>query len=198
MPIAELQQLDHESRKILKENSGHHPFGTTGLLYLARKHGGRCLRSVESTYKAIKVKTVIKLYSSEHPTMRMVSEFEEKRERTGRRSLKKDAERYAFERGLNLKLSYPCPFANTEEGEKLHGKKVGAMMRIKEEESRSKEVRPQKWQEKLIEARRDDADVIGCFTWLRRWKSAPTHTVAGIYELYQQLLLTKIHQQYKT
>ena len=42
------------------------------------------------------------------------------------------------------------------------------------------------------------ADVIGCFSWLRRWKSAPTHTVAGVYELYQQLLPTKIYQQYKT
>ena len=56
-------------------------------------------------------------------------------------------------------------------------------MRIKEEESRTKEVRQQKWQGKLIEA---------------RWKSAPTHTVAGVYELYQQLPPTKNYQQYKT
>ena len=72
------------------------------------------------------------------------------------------------------------------------------MMRIKEEESRTEEVRQQKWQGKLIEARWDDADVIGCFSWLCRWKTAPTHTVAGVYELYQQLLPTKIYQQYKT
>ena len=37
----------------------------------------------------------------------------------------------------------------------------------------------------------------GCFSWLCRWKTAPTHTVAGVYELYQQLLPTKIYQQYK-
>jgi len=66
--------------------------------------------------------------------MLKVREFEENCERTGRRYLKKDA----FERGLHLKLGYPCPFANTEEGKKLHGKKVGATMRIKEEESRTK------------------------------------------------------------
>ena len=47
-PIAELQQLDHESRKILKENGGYHPMGTD-LLYLPRKFGGRGLKSVEST-----------------------------------------------------------------------------------------------------------------------------------------------------
>ena len=112
--------------------------------------------------------------------------------------MKKDTERYASERGLYLKLSYQCPTANTEEGEELPGEKVGGMMRIKEEESRNEEVRQQKWQGKLIEVRWDDAGVIGCFSWLCCWKTAPTHTVAGVYELYQQLLPTKIYQQYKT
>ena len=63
-PIVELQQLDRESRKILKENGGYHPMGTTDLLYLPRKFGGRGLKSVESTYKNIKVKTAIKLYAN--------------------------------------------------------------------------------------------------------------------------------------
>ena len=40
--------------------------------------------------------------------------------------------------------------------------------------------------------------VIDCFTWLSKWKSAPVHTVAGIYELYQQLLPTKLYHQSKT
>jgi len=71
-------------------------------------------------------------------------------------------------------------------------------MRIKGEESRIKEVCPQKWQGKLIETRWDDADVTGCFSWLCCWKTAATHTVAGVYKLYQQLLPTKIYQQYKT
>ena len=47
--------------------------GTTDLLYLPRKFGGRGLKSVESTYRNIKVKTAIKLYANEDPTMRMVS-----------------------------------------------------------------------------------------------------------------------------
>ena len=56
-------------------------------------------------------------------------------------------------------------------------------MRIIEEERKTEEVRQQKWQGKLIEARWDDDDVIGRFSWLCRWKTAPTHTVAGVYEL---------------
>ena len=71
-------------------------------------------------------------------------------------------------------------------------------MRNKEEESRTDEVRQQEWQGKLIEARWDDEDPMACFSWLQRWKTAPTKTVAGVYELYQQLLPTKIYQQYKT
>ena len=67
-PIVELQQLDRQSRKLLKENVGYHPMGTTDLLYLPRKCGGRGLKSVESTYKNIKVKTAIKLYANEEPT----------------------------------------------------------------------------------------------------------------------------------
>ena len=85
------------------------------------------------------------------PTMRMEREFEEKCERNGRRTLNKDTERYASERRLYLKLNYPCPIANTEEGEELPGEKVRVMMRTKEEESRTEEVRQQKWQGKLID-----------------------------------------------
>ena len=94
----------------------------------------------------------------------MVQEFEEKCKGTGRRSLKKGAERYASERGLRLKLRYPYSTTNTEEGERIPGEKVKATMRIKEEESRNEEVRQQKWQGKLIKARWDNADVIGCFS----------------------------------
>ena len=152
-PIAELQQLVRESRKILKENGGYHPWGTTDSLYLPIKFRLGGLKSVKSTYKNIKGKTAIKLYANDDPTMRMVRELEEKCERTGRRSLNKDTERYASERGLYLKLNYPYPTANTEEGEELPGEIVGVMMRIKEEQNRTEEVRQQKWQGKLTEAR---------------------------------------------
>lgn len=37
-----------------------------------------------------------------------------------------------------------------------------------------------------------------CYTWLKGWKAAPTHTIAGIEELHQQLLPTKIYHQKKT
>ena len=37
-----------------------------------------------------------------------------------------------------------------------------------------------------------------CFAWLHHWKMAPTHTVAGLQELHQQLLLTKVYYHKET
>ena len=62
-------------------------------------------------YKNIKVKTAIKLYANEDPTMRMVREFKEKCERTGRRSLKKDTEGYeiCFGKRTVSEVKLPVP-----------------------------------------------------------------------------------------
>ena len=69
----------------------------------------------------------------------------------------------------------------------------------------------QKWQGKITASRWEDQDLSlkECYTWLKGWKAAPTHThkgwkaapthtIAGIEELHQQLLPTKIHHQKKT
>ena len=47
----------------------------------------------------------------------------------------------------------------------------------------------EKWQGKLMKNRWDDSylDRGVCFAWLHLWKAAPTHTVEGLQELYQQL-----------
>ena len=46
-PIADLQQLDRETRNIMVENGGQHPLGSKALLHLSRKVGGRGLKSVK-------------------------------------------------------------------------------------------------------------------------------------------------------
>ncbi|CAH3154739.1 unnamed protein product, partial [Porites lobata] len=53
---------------------------------------------------------------------------------------------------------------------------------------------------KYIKNRWDDekAKLEQCFAWLSSWKNAPTHTIAGVQELYQQLLLTKVYYNRKT
>ena len=86
-PIAELQRLDRETRKVIVENGAKHPLGSISLRYLPRKSGGRGLKSVESEYKLIKIKTAVKLYSNTDQTMIMVRDFEKKAEYTGSQSL---------------------------------------------------------------------------------------------------------------
>ena len=53
----------------------------------------------------------------------------------------------------------------------------------------------QNWRGKLISARSEDESLNfeGCFWWLSGWKQCPTHTVAGIFELYEQLLPTRLY-----
>ena len=54
-PLAQLQQVDREARKIIVEFGGNHPQGSTAILYMSRKPGGRGLRSVETTCKDIMI-----------------------------------------------------------------------------------------------------------------------------------------------
>ena len=82
-PVVELKRLDREARKVIVENGGKHPLGSTSLLYLPRVLGGRGLKSVEREYKQIKIKAVVRLYRNEYPAMEVVRQFEERSEEKG-------------------------------------------------------------------------------------------------------------------
>ena len=58
------------------EFGGKHPQGSTAILYISRKCGGRELRSVETIYKDIKIKAAMKLYYYPDPSMDAVRLFE--------------------------------------------------------------------------------------------------------------------------
>ena len=53
---------------------------------------------------------------------------------------------------------------------------------------------------KLMKNRWDDNNLEreGCFAWLQHWKTPPSYTVAGLQELYHQLLPTKVYHHRKT
>ena len=56
-----------------------------------------------------------------------------------------------------------------------------------------------KWQGKLMTVRWEDEKLDGeCFSWMTEWRAAPTHTIAGIMELNEQLLPTKLYNSRKT
>ena len=51
-----------------------------------------------------------------------------------------------------------------------------------------------KWQGKLFRIRWED----GFFAWLKGWATCLTYTIGGMYELYEQLLPTKLYTKEKT
>ncbi|XP_067038840.1 uncharacterized protein [Acropora muricata] len=170
-PVTDLKIVDWEARKIIVENGGKHPGGSTALLYLPREKGGRGLRAVETEYKVTKVKAALRLYEKKDQVMEMVIEFEERAESLGHRSLLKDAAKFAEDLGVNLHLKHPDPV-----------------------------LRGLEWQGKLLIERKSDSQLCknGCFSWLSKWKSCPSYTIAGAFEIYEQLLPTKLYFSKKT
>ena len=101
-----------------------HSERSTAILYMRRKCGRRGLKSLETTYKDIKIKAAMKLYYSSVPSMEVVRLFEEKSVRGGRHSVIKDTSRYAEQLGVHLKLEYREPMCVTDDGKEVNGKKV--------------------------------------------------------------------------
>ena len=58
----------------------------------------------------------------------------------------------------------------------------------------------EKWQGHLTKNRWEDSalDSGGCLAWMNSWRPVPTHTVAVMQELYQQMLPIKLYHQRKT
>ena len=79
------------------------------------------MRSIEREYKETKVKASVKLYQNRDPAMKIMCDFEKHAESVGHLSLTKEAEKYAKEYGLQLKLQYPDPACVTEEGDVISG-----------------------------------------------------------------------------
>ena len=193
--VAELKKLDREARKIVVENGGKHLSGSTAILYVPREKGGRGLRSIEEEYKVTKIKAAVKLYRNGNPAIAMVREFEERAEELGHSSLVKKAARYTEEIGLQLQLEYPNPTCIKHDSEEvIIAEKLKAELRRCLEQKAWEEVHEQKWQGKLISARSEDESLNfdGCFLWLSVWKQCPTHTVAGMFGIYEQLLPTRL------
>ena len=132
------------------------------------------------------LKAAVHLYANTDPTMGLVREFEEKTARTVQRSLVKDEERYAEEIGMKLDLQLPESIGHTKEDEVVGKQKIGEWTKKGVQSKRNEEIEEEKWQGKLMANRCNEEDLDkDCSAWMSEWKTAPTHTVAGINELYQ-------------
>ena len=131
--------------------------------------------------------------------MAAMRSFEELAVQNGRHSIIKDAKKYVEELDLQLWLNFPN-LAAVADGKEVEAKKVKqAIYKARQQETQST-VSEERRQGQLIKNRWDDEKVKPeeCFAGLSSWKSAPTHTIAAVQELYQQLLPTKLYYNRKT
>ena len=85
-------------------------------------------------------------------------------------------------------------------GEIIPSHRVKEVLKECVEEKLEREVRGLEWQGKLLIERKSDSHLCknGCFSWLSKWKSFPSYTIAGAFEIYEQLLPTKLYFSKKT
>ena len=183
------------------ESGGKHPLGLKATVYLPRALGGRGVGSVEEEYKMTNIKSAVKLYSNEDPTMRLVRAFEENAVHQGHQSLIKEARMFAEELGFTLDLNYPHPKCRDNTyGADVSRDKIKRHLKKAAMEQRKTEVKEKRWQGKFLAARweEDQLNQRGCFAWLKNWDMVPTHTIAGMLELYEQLTPTMVCHARKT
>ena len=148
-----------------------------------------------------KIKAVVKLYGNGNSVMAMVCEFEERAEELSHSSLVKEGAKYAEEVGLQLQLESINPTCiKHDSGEVITAEELKAELRRYFEQKTWEAVHEQNWQGKLISARSEDVSLNfeGCFWWLSGSKQCPTHTAAGVFELYEQLSPTRLYACQKT
>ena len=123
--VSDLKKLDRQAPKIISDSGGKHPLGSTILVYLPKALGGRGLRSAETEYKQIKIKTAIRLYSNhDDPTMSLVRAFEEQATTQGHQSLIKESTKFTEKLGIALELSFPEPKCQDKNGQEIPLDKV--------------------------------------------------------------------------
>ena len=64
--------------------------------------GGRGLKSVKQEHKELKIKTALHLYTSTDQAVKAAAQADQARRSRGRKSLMKDAEKYAEELGVEI------------------------------------------------------------------------------------------------
>ena len=133
--------------------------------------------------------------------MEAVREFEEYAMASGHQSLVKEAAKYAEELNITFQINTLHPVCVTnKEGNVVIAARAGNLLKQSQEKQFLEIAKDKKWQGKLFRIRWEDESlsITSCFAWLKGWATCPTYTIAGMYELYEQLLPTKLYTKEKT
>ena len=127
--------------------------------------------------------------------MSLVRAFEEQATTQGHQSLIKESTKFAEELGIVLEPSFPEPKCRDKNGQKVPLDKVKGPWKGAVTAKCQEKIQEERWQGKFLSAKWEDDELnqSGYWDWLRSWSEAPSHTIAGIVEMYEQLTPTKLY-----
>ena len=155
--INSLKEMDIIVRKSMNKCGAKHTNLLNPVLYLPRKKGGRGLRSIEQTYKEIKLKSAIKILEHGDKRMKLVEHFQKNCMIKGRASIFTSAKVYAEEMNLDLNIDKDTYSIKVKDGEELCGlKEVHNKMAFHRNNSNLSSIMSSTWQGLIINSRLED------------------------------------------
>ena len=192
--------MDSTIRESMNITGSKHTNQMNVINYLRRIKGGRGLRSLEDSYKNIKIKLALKLLNDPDPRMKIVKTFHQKCMKTNSFSIFKDAERYAAEIGINItNHEENIILVDSEENKIIPEKSVSNTLKIKRFRKDYSALISSAWQGINFRQRINDACLVkSYFSWMYSWKTCPTEVITEFYLLFFQLLNTKQYRSIRS
>ena len=201
MRIDFLQELDRCIRRVMNTCGAKHTNTMNAGLYLSRCKGGRGLKSLECSYKDIKIKAAMKLKVNDDPRMEIVNQFHQIHLKTQSYSLFKEVDRYSEEKGLQVRCEQNLlVISNTStevssEQDDCNGK-LKKLLRFTNETRNLHEIIASTWQGVILKTMLEDETAMkGNFNWLSKWRMCPSTTISELMNLLYQTLNTMCYKK---
>ena len=198
------KDMDIAIRDSMNETGCKHTNLMNDVNYLPRKKGGRGLRSLEDSYRHIKIKLAIKLVSDTDERIKVVKEFHDRCKETNSFSFFKDADKYASELKLKMNVNENennITFLDSATNESIseNYKTSSKMLKHRTYMKYHCNIMASSWQGVNLKQRINDEDVIDkYFDWLENWRTCPSDVVQEFILLFYQLLSTKQYTMMRT
>ena len=202
MRIDFLQQLDRCIRRVMNKCGAKHTNMLNAGVYLSRCKGGRGLKSLECSYKDIKIKSAMKLKVNTDPRMQLVNQFHQVHLDTNSYSLFKEAARYCEEKELDFQCEIDFLEVSgnsvkvSSENEKCN-EQLKLLLKTTNEMKNLQEILNSKWQGVILKTIIEDETVLtGNLNWLTKWRSCPSSTITEMMNLLYQTLSTLCYKKH--
>ena len=196
-----LKDIDGIIRNAMNISGSKHTNLMNAVVYLPRIKGGRGLKSLEQTYKEVKVKVCAKLINTDDRRLLIVKQFHSNYFEKPNYSIFKEANKYIEDIGLDFEIAKESGgiFFRNKEDERviiLNEKSILPNLKRKRDDDNISKIMKSNWQGLNFKARMADAMINRkYFTWIKNWKSCPTSVIAEFFNLFYQTLPTLCYKQ---